>query len=164
MSPEELVSLIDKCFSAFDKIVEEHKIEKIKTIGDAYMAVGGLPIPNSTHAVDCAKAALVMRDWMTEFNKKQEKEGKETFQIRIGLHTGPVVAGVVGNKKFAYDIWGDTVNTASRMESSGEAGEVNVSEDTYSLIKDHFDTESRGKIHAKNKGEIEMYFLKERTN
>jgi len=162
LSPEELVSLIDQCFSAFDKIIEDHKIEKIKTIGDAYMAVGGLPVPNSTHALDCAKAAITMQHWIYEFNRKQKSENKEVFEIRVGLHTGPVVAGIVGDKKFAYDIWGDTVNTASRMESSGEPGEVNISQDTYELVMDYFHCEYRGKIYAKNKGEIEMYFLKEK--
>lgn len=161
LAPEDIVSLIDQCFTAFDRIVVEHNIEKIKTIGDAYMAVGGLPVPNSTHATDCASAAIAMRNWMDEFNKQQKAKGMEIFEIRIGLHTGPVVAGIVGSKKFAFDIWGDTVNTASRMESSGEAGKVNISHDTYVLLKEHFNCTHRGKIYAKNKGEIDMYFLNE---
>ena len=158
MSPEEIVSTIDTCFSAFDAIVSKYKVEKIKTIGDSYMCVGGLPIPNSTHATDTLRAAIEIRDWVNEFNKKQRAENKPEYRIRIGLHTGPVVAGVVGRKKFAYDIWGDTVNTASRMESGSEGGKINISGDTYRLVSNKFKCEYRGKIPAKNKGDIDMYF------
>jgi class 3 adenylate cyclase len=158
MSPDVLVSTIDTCFSAFDGILSKYKVEKIKTIGDAYMCVGGLPIPNSTHATDTLHAAIEIRNWIDEFNKTQRKENKPEFNIRIGLHTGPVVAGVVGSKKFAYDIWGDTVNTASRMESTGKVAKINISGDTYKLVSDKFQCEYRGKIAAKNKGEIDMYF------
>jgi class 3 adenylate cyclase len=158
MSPEELVTTIDTCFRAFDTIASRYKVEKIKTIGDAYMCVGGLPIPNSTHAVDTLKVAIEIRDWVKEFNEKQRSENKPEFNIRIGLHTGPVVAGVVGSKKFAYDIWGDTVNTASRMESGSSLGKINISGETYRLVSEKFHCEYRGKIAAKNKGEIDMYF------
>jgi class 3 adenylate cyclase len=158
MSPEEIVNTIDTCFSAFDGIVSKYKVEKIKTIGDSYMCVGGLPIPNSTHATDTLQVAIEIRDWVNEFNKNQRKENKPEYNIRIGLHTGPVVAGVVGSKKFAYDIWGDTVNTASRMESGSEGGRINISGDTYKLVADKFQCTYRGKIPAKNKGEIDMYF------
>lgn len=158
MSPEEIVNTIDKCFSAFDGIVSKYKVEKIKTIGDSYMCVGGLPIPNSTHATDTLQVAIEIRDWVNEFNKNQRNENKPEYNIRIGLHTGPVVAGVVGSKKFAYDIWGDTVNTASRMESGSEGGRINISGDTYKLVADRFQCTYRGKIPAKNKGEIDMYF------
>jgi len=159
LSPQELVSEIDRCFTAFDAIVAKHNVEKIKTIGDAYMCAGGLPVTNKTHANDVVTAALEIRDFMSEHARQRQLENKEPFEIRVGVHTGPVVAGIVGTQKFAYDIWGDTVNTASRMESSGEAGKVNVSGATYALVTDKFQCEHRGKIKAKNKGEIDMYFV-----
>ena len=155
MSPEELVAEIDFCFKAFDEIIERNGLEKIKTIGDAYMAASGLPNEDTNHAINATKAALEIKQWML-----QHKQTGGKFEVRIGLSSGPVVAGIVGNKKFQYDIWGDTVNTASRMESSGEVGKVNISHSTYELIKDDsdFTFESRGKIAAKGKGEIDMYF------
>lgn len=159
LSPAELVSEINTCFRAFDNIVSKHNIEKIKTIGDAYMCAGGLPVVNTTHAEDVVKAALEIRQFMQEYLQKRQEENKEVFEIRIGIHTGTVVAGIVGIKKFAYDIWGDTVNLASRMESCGEAGKVNISRDTYDLVKDKFNCVHRGKIYAKNKGEVDMYFV-----
>lgn len=159
LTPKQLVFEINECFSAFDHIMQKHGVEKIKTIGDAYMAAGGLPTPNTTHPVDVVKAALDIQKFMLELKEKKQAEGKLFFEIRIGVHTGPVVAGIVGVKKFAYDIWGDTVNTASRMESSGEIGRVNISGSTFQLIKDLFVCEHRGKISAKNKGEIDMYFV-----
>ena len=155
----QLVAEIDYCFKAFDSIVGRYPIEKIKTIGDSYMCAGGVPVVNSTHAKDMMRVALEMRQFMNEYALARTKEGRIFFEIRIGVHTGPVVAGIVGDKKFAYDIWGDTVNIASRMESSGEAGKINISGTTYALVKDEFHGFHRGKIHAKNKGEIEMYFL-----
>lgn len=160
LTPKELVAEIDECFSAFDQIMEKYNVEKIKTIGDAYMAAGGLPVANTTNAVDVVKAALEIQQFMDQLTLTKKAEGKEAFQIRIGVHTGPVVAGIVGVKKFAYDIWGDTVNTASRMESSGEPGQVNISGTTYELVKETFNCVYRGKIPAKNKGEIDMYFVK----
>ncbi|MBX7052535.1 MAG: tetratricopeptide repeat protein [Flavobacteriales bacterium] len=159
MSPKELVKDLHDCFSAFDRIMEKHGMEKIKTIGDAYMAAGGLPTPNKTHAEDAVKAANEMIAFIEEGKRKKIAQQLPYFEIRIGIHTGPVVAGIVGVKKFQYDIWGDTVNTAARMESSGEPGKVNISETTYALVKDQFQCVARGRIAAKGKGEMEMYFV-----
>ena len=161
LTPRELVRDLNECFSAFDHIMTKYGIEKIKTIGDAYMAAGGLPVPNATHAVDVIKAGLEMRDFIAEGKARKVAAGQPFFEIRIGIHTGPVVAGIVGVKKFAYDIWGDTVNTASRMESSGEVGQVNISEATYAQVKDDpgLTFTSRGKVKAKGKGEVEMFFV-----
>ncbi len=159
LTPSELVAEIHTCFKAFDNIITKYNIEKIKTIGDSYMCAGGLPVTNTTNAIDVVNAALEIQQFMQHHLQQRKKENKEPFEIRIGIHTGPVVAGIVGVKKFAYDIWGDTVNIASRMESSGEAGKVNISGSTYELVKDKFNCAHRGKIQAKNKGEIDMYFV-----
>ncbi len=155
LSPSQLVSELDRCFKSFDNIVRDLGMEKIKTIGDSYMAASGLPVEDPWHAVKAALAALRMQSAMA-----QESSGHANgTKIRIGLHSGPLVAGVIGSEKFSYDVWGDTVNVASRMESSGAAGRVNVSRATYDLIKDYFECEYRGRLVAKNKGEIEMYFV-----
>ena len=159
MEAKELVKEINHCYSEFDKIIESHNIEKIKTIGDSYMCAGGLPVVNKTNAEDVVKAAIEIQQFMYRHKVERERQGRSYFQIRIGIHTGSVVAGIVGIRKFAYDIWGDTVNIASRMESSGEVGKINISGSTYELIKDKFSCMHRGKIEAKNKGEIEMYFV-----
>jgi class 3 adenylate cyclase len=161
VTPKQLVKDLHECFSAFDRICETHGLEKIKTIGDAYMAAGGLPVPNATHASDAIAAALEMRDFIAEGKARKIAAGQPFFEIRIGIHTGPVVAGIVGVKKFQYDIWGDTVNTASRMESSGEVGHVNISESTYERVKNEpgLTFTSRGKVQAKGKGVLEMYFV-----
>ncbi|MEP6794665.1 MAG: adenylate/guanylate cyclase domain-containing protein, partial [Saprospiraceae bacterium] len=162
LTPENLVKDIHECFSAFDNIMERHGMEKIKTIGDAYMAAGGLPSPNLTHATDAVNAALEIVNFIDERRTRKKTEGLPFIEIRIGIHTGPVVAGIVGVKKYSYDIWGDTVNTASRMETSGEADKINISETTYELVKTKFRCTHRGKITAKNKGEIDMYFVEGR--
>jgi class 3 adenylate cyclase len=159
IAPELLVDEIDFCFRAFDEIVEKYGIEKIKTIGDSYFCASGLPVPCHNHAEDIVNAAIEIAQFMNR--RKAEKEAKREipFETRIGIHTGPVVAGVVGAKKFAYDIWGDTVNIAARMEQNSEPGKINISGATYKLMKDKFTCIHRGKIQAKNKGEIDMYFV-----
>lgn len=161
LSPKDLVKDLHQCFSAFDAICGKYGIEKIKTIGDAYMAAGGLPSPSATHAKDVVLAALEMIEVVRIGKMSKVEQGLPFFDVRIGIHTGPVVAGIVGLKKFQYDIWGDTVNTASRMESSGEAGKVNVSQTTYELLKDdpNFQFASRGMVAAKGKGEMNMWFV-----
>lgn len=161
LTASELVKEINYCFEAFDGITEKYGIEKIKTIGDAYMAVGGLPVPTDNSAKNTVLAALEMQDFISNRKAILNEVEKSGFEMRLGIHTGPVIAGIVGVKKFQYDIWGDTVNTASRIESLGEAEKVNISSSTYTLLKDDPDLmfESRGKIEAKGKGEIEMYFV-----
>lgn len=161
MSAVSLVNEINVCFEAFDKIIDKYGIEKIKTIGDAYMAAGGLPVPTADSVKNTVLAALEMQNFISKRKTEQATKGGQAFEMRVGIHTGPVVAGIVGVKKFQYDIWGDTVNTASRIESSGEVGKVNISQATYELLNNDADFafKSRGKIEAKGKGEIEMYFV-----
>lgn len=161
MTARDLVQEINYIFSEFDKIISKFNIEKIKTIGDSYMCAGGLPVPNKTNATDVVNAALDIQKFVKRLKEERDKEQKPSFEIRIGIHTGAVVAGIVGIKKFAYDIWGDTVNIASRMESSGQEGKVNISGTTYELMKNKFTCTYRGKIEAKHKGEIDMYFVED---
>jgi adenylate cyclase len=156
MAPQELVDELHTCFKTFDEIISKYNIEKIKTIGDAYLAVCGLPMPVAEHAANVVKAALEIKQFMVD-RKLLLKD--KVFEVRIGIHSGSVVAGIVGVKKFAYDIWGDTVNTAARMEQNSEAGKINISQTTYELVKDQFICAYRGEITAKNKGELSMYFV-----
>ncbi|MCZ8154625.1 MAG: adenylate/guanylate cyclase domain-containing protein [Leptospira sp.] len=160
MTPEELVEELHIYFHGFDTIIKQHRMEKIKTIGDAYMAAGGLPKTNRTHAIDSVLCGLEFQRFMADHKEIRQMQNLPVWELRLGIHTGPAVAGVVGSDKFAYDIWGDSVNTASRLESSGIVGEVNISQATYELIKDFFECEHRGKVMAKNKGEIDMYLVK----
>jgi class 3 adenylate cyclase len=158
LSPEKLVEGLDYLFSEFDDITTKYNLEKIKTIGDAYMCVGGLPQTNETHPYDATNAAFEMLEVIKYWAKNKVDIDLEGLNLRAGIHTGPVTAGVVGKKKFQFDIWGDAVNLASRMESGGEAGKVNVSEKTYHIIKDKFECTYRGKFPVKNMGEVDMYF------
>ncbi|MDX2303044.1 MAG: adenylate/guanylate cyclase domain-containing protein [Microscillaceae bacterium] len=164
LTPSQLVKELNYCFQAFDEIIAKYELEKIKTIGDAYMCAGGLPVPNRTNPIDAVKAGLAMQEFMEEYNTEKIAKGQPVFELRVGIHTGPLVAGVIGKNKFAYDIWGDTVNLASRMESGGEIGKVNISATTYELVKSYFNCVHRGKIQAKNKGEIDMYFVQKRSS
>ncbi len=155
VSPVELVKSLNEIFSAFDRLAEKHRLEKIKTIGDAYMVVGGLPTPREDHAEAMAAMALDMQSEVGHYNAAHGSR----LKIRIGMHSGPVVAGVIGQKKFNYDLWGDTVNTASRMEVFGQAGQIQTTETTYQLLKDNFTFSKRGKIDVKGKGEMVAYLL-----
>ncbi len=157
LSPEELVESVDHYFSRFDEIIQKYDLEKIKTIGDCYMCAGGLPFPSEDHATKVLLAAFEILEFVEQV--KNENTINVKFDVRIGINTGPVVAGVVGSKKFAYDIWGDTVNIASRMESGSEAGKINISENTYRIIKEDFICEYRGEIEVKNKGMMKMYYV-----
>ncbi|MCB1190499.1 MAG: hypothetical protein H7A23_15990 [Leptospiraceae bacterium] len=161
MTPEELLHVLDSIFLEFDRIVEKYNIEKLKTIGDSYMCAGGIPEENNTHPIDICLAAMELQNFVKTLKEAKEIiAGEEFWDMRIGIHTGPVVAGAIGRNKFAYDVWGDTVNIASRMETNGEEGMINISKDTYEKVKMYFDCDYRGKFHAKNKGMVDMYFLR----
>ncbi len=154
--PADLVNLLNQMFSIFDELTERYGLEKIKTMGDAYMVAGGLPVATTSHAQSIADLALEMRVRLKQFNREQQQE----FNIRIGIHTGTVIAGVIGIKKFVYDIWGDTVNVASRMESHGIPGQIQVSDTTYQILKEQYEFEERGVIEVKGKGEMRVYLLR----
>ncbi len=159
LSPEDLIAALDECFKAFDEIISKHNVEKIKTIGDSYMCAAGVPITNKSHATDAVRAAIEMVAFLEQWNHNREAKGLIRFDARIGIHTGPIIAGVVGIKKFAYDIWGDTVNVAARMESKSEAQRINISQSTYELIKEEFSCHSRGSLDVKNMKDLEMYYV-----
>jgi len=156
LSPVELVNLLDKLFSLFDGLVIKHNVEKIKTIGDAYMVAAGVPTLIKNHAEKLANFALDFKICLAEFNQKNN----QSLRMRIGINSGPIVAGVIGKSRFIYDLWGDCVNTAARMESHGMAEEIHISEHTYKLIADKFEFESRGVIEVKGKGPMPTYFLR----
>jgi class 3 adenylate cyclase len=154
-TPEEVIGILNEIFSEFDQLVEETNLEKIKTIGDAYMVASGLPLESPDHAKLIAWLALKMKESLSKFNQNSGQK----LEIRIGIHSGPVVAGVIGKKKFTYDVWGDTVNTASRMESHGIPGKIQISEKTFSILKDDFECMERGLIEIKGKGFMKTYIL-----
>ena len=162
MPPEELVSTIHDYFREFDQITDKHGIEKIKTVGDAYICASGLPVPNMNNPIIMMDFALEMLDSIQKLKEEKKKEGKVFFEARIGIHSGPLVAGVVGTKKFAYDIWGDTVNTSARMQQHGDLGKINISGFTYNLIKHRFVCSKRDRVEVKNLGMQDMYYLERR--
>ena len=155
LSPSELVQFLNKIFTSFDNLVEKYQLEKIKTVGDAYMVAGGFPEPRLDHVEAIADLALEMQDSMVRFHT----EKNQSVSMRTGIHTGPAVAGVIGIKKFIYDVWGDTVNTASRMESHGIGGQIQVSHATYKVLKDKYILKKRGSIEIKGKGKLTTYWL-----
>jgi class 3 adenylate cyclase len=157
VEPQQIINELNECFLAFDEIIEKHRLEKIKTIGDAFMCAGGLPKPNDTHAKDAVRAAIEIAEWLK--NRTESMPNALFREMRIGIHTGPVVAGVVGKHKFAYDIWGDAVNLAARLEEHGVPGKVNISQATYEAIKDTFNCIPRGLKEVHNKGLVSMYFV-----
>ena len=159
MEPKSLIDLLNQYFSVFDGIVAKHGLEKLKTIGDAYMCVSGLPAETRGHAIRICLASLEIQNYMKRTNEKREKMRMPRWDMRIGIHSGPVIAGVVGERKFTYDIWGDAVNTAALLEQNGEPGRVNISATTYQQVNEMFDTVERGKITSGKKGDIPMYFL-----
>jgi class 3 adenylate cyclase/CheY-like chemotaxis protein len=159
LSPRQLIADLDRYFLRFDQLLADCGMEKLKTIGDAYMAAAGVPEPRGSHALDAAMFALRIREAVIAIGREQQAAGLSAFPIRIGLHTGPLVAGVIGEQRFLYDLWGDTVNTASRMESKGEPGKINVSASTHAMIATWFECTPRGRVEVKGKGEVEMFFL-----
>jgi class 3 adenylate cyclase/Flp pilus assembly protein TadD len=159
LTPQEVVSELNAYFNAFDEIIEKHQLEKIKTIGDSYMCAGGIPTSDETHPIRMIEASLEIQQFIRERNEIKVARGEHPWDLRVGINVGPVVAGVVGRKKYAYDIWGSTVNIASRMESNGEPGKVNISAAAYERVKDIYNCTYRGKIFAKNIGEVDMYFV-----
>lgn len=158
LEPQDLIAELNRCFMFFDDVCVRHNLEKIKTVGDSFMCAGGVPMKNTTNPVDVVLASFEMRDFITKLKKEQSEKGRSLWKIRIGIHTGEIISGVVGKKKFAYDIWGDTVNTAARMEQTSMPNKINISGVTHEFVKDFFECTYRGKIPVKHKGDIDMYF------
>ncbi len=161
MTPQRLVEDLNECFQAFDAIINRNGLEKIKTIGDSYMAAAGLPKEREDHAIAAIQAAIDINTFLAGWRSRQKKLGRQDWPMRIGIHSGPVIAGVVGAHKFAFDIWGDTVNTAARIEANGQVGKINISAATYELVKDQFRCVPRGQVLVKGKGKLEMYWVEE---
>ncbi|MBR1154430.1 adenylate/guanylate cyclase domain-containing protein [Bradyrhizobium sp. JYMT SZCCT0428] len=159
MEPASVINQLDQHFTVFDDIMAKHRLEKLKTIGDAYLAVGGVPEPNRSHAIDAALAALQVIDHLARINRQREKLHLPAWQARIGINTGPVIAGVVGKHKFTYDIWGNTVNITQRVEAAGVPGRISIAESTWQHIKTRFDTEARGAVEVKHQGLVNMHYL-----
>lgn len=159
LEPAHVIDQLDQHFTRFDEIVIRHRLEKLKTIGDAYLAVGGVPEPNRSHALDASLCALQILDHLAKLNRQREKVRLPAWQVRIGINTGPVIAGIVGKHKFTYDIWGNTVNTAQRVEAASEPGRVSIAESTWQRVKARFETESRGAVEVKHQGLVNMYYL-----
>lgn len=162
LSPQEVIKELDYCFRNLDEIVEQYNLEKIKTIGDAYMCAGGIPVANNTNPCDAILAGLAIQEFMQQWKEDKIAKGEKPWELRLGIHTGELITGVVGKKKFAYDVWGKTVNLASRIESAGEIGKVNISGTTYDLVKNDFDCVYRGKIAIKNMEDVDMYFVEKK--
>jgi adenylate cyclase len=159
MEPASVIDQLDQHFTRFDDIMANHRLEKLKTIGDAYLAVGGVPEPNRSHAIDAALAALQVIDHLARLNRQREKLHLPAWQVRIGINTGPVIAGVVGKHKFTYDIWGNTVNITQRVEAAGDPGRISIAESTWQHIKTRFETDARGAVEVKHQGLVNMYYL-----
>jgi len=159
IEPAQLVQQLDEYYTKFDEIGAGHRLEKLKTIGDAYLTVGGLPEPNRTHPLDAALAALQIQDHLAKVNRQRERLRLPLWLIRIGINTGPVIAGVVGTHKFSYDIWGNAVNVAARLQAAADAGRINISENTWNQVKSRFECEPRGSLEVKGKGLVPMYFV-----
>lgn len=159
MEPASVIDQLNQHFTRFDDIMASHRLEKLKTIGDAYLAVGGVPEPNRTHAIDAALGALQIIDHLAKLNRQREKLHLPAWQVRIGINTGPVIAGVVGKHKFTYDIWGNTVNITQRVEAAGVPGRISIAESTWQHIKTRFETDARGAVEVKHQGSVNMYYL-----
>jgi adenylate cyclase len=159
MEPASVIDQLDQHFTRFDDIMANHRLEKLKTIGDAYLAVGSVPEPNRSHAMDASLAALQVLDHLARLNRQREKLRLPAWQVRIGINTGPVIAGVVGKHKFTYDIWGNTVNIAQRVEAAGVPGRISIAESTWQHIKTRFETDARGAVEVKHQGLVNMYYL-----
>lgn len=164
LAPDVVIYELNYIFTGFDMILERHNMEKIKTIGDGYLAVGGLPVENETNATDAVSAALEIIYFTERVRRENQKSGRPAWEVRVGIHTGELVAGVIGKNKFVYDVWGSSVNTASRMEAAGHAGKINISQSTYELVNNEFECTFRGEVQVKSLGRVKMYFVNGRKS